>query len=107
MYFAIGGGGQTFKPSKDVVQLQYENVYPKGQVGPDNQTPDEWSSTVVGAAATAEVLITVITLLIVSTDSLRWLPCKLSVYSFILLPHIAPVAKARQLWQHLVCMRAP
>jgi hypothetical protein len=27
--------GKT-KPQKDAIQLQYENVYPKGQAGPDN-----------------------------------------------------------------------
>jgi len=30
------------------VQLQYENVYPKGQGDSDNQRPDKWSSTVIG-----------------------------------------------------------
>jgi len=32
---------------KDVVQLQPQNFYPKGQVDPDNQRPDKWNSTVV------------------------------------------------------------
>ena len=26
--------GKKFKPYKDVVQLQYENIYPKGQAEP-------------------------------------------------------------------------
>jgi len=28
--------GEKFKPQKDVVQLQYENVYPKGRADVDN-----------------------------------------------------------------------
>ena len=32
--------GEKFKPLKDVVQLQHENVKPKGQADPHNQRPD-------------------------------------------------------------------
>jgi len=45
------GGREEFKPQKkDVVQLQQENLYPKGQADPDNwlsgnQRPDNWSYT--------------------------------------------------------------
>jgi hypothetical protein len=38
--------GGKFKPQIDAVQLQYENVYPKGQADPDNQLPDKWNSIV-------------------------------------------------------------
>jgi hypothetical protein len=31
---------EKFKPYKDVVQLQQENVHPKDQADPDNQRPD-------------------------------------------------------------------
>jgi hypothetical protein len=38
MYFTVG---EKFKPRKDVVQLQYESVHPKGQGDSDNQRPDK------------------------------------------------------------------
>jgi hypothetical protein len=38
MYFTIG---EKFKPQKDIVQLLYESVYPKGQDDSDNQHPDK------------------------------------------------------------------
>jgi hypothetical protein len=39
MYLTNGG---KFKPQKDLVQLQYKNVYPKGHADPDNQRPNNW-----------------------------------------------------------------
>jgi len=46
---------------------------------PDNQLPNEWSSTVVGAAATAAVvMVKANALLMASTDSLRCLPAHYS-----------------------------
>jgi len=45
MYLTVGWGGGKFKPSKGVVQLEYESMYRKGQADPDNQRPDKWSST--------------------------------------------------------------
>jgi hypothetical protein len=32
---------------QDVVQLQYENVYPKGQADPVNERPDKRNSNVL------------------------------------------------------------
>ena len=35
-YMYLTAGGQIFKPQQDAVQLQYRNVYRKGQADPDN-----------------------------------------------------------------------
>jgi hypothetical protein len=43
MYLTVG---EKCKPLKYVVQLEYENVYRKGQADPDNQRTDKWNSTV-------------------------------------------------------------
>jgi len=38
--------GGKCKLLKDVVQLEYEDVYQKGQADPDIQRPGKWSSSV-------------------------------------------------------------
>jgi hypothetical protein len=44
-------GGKKLSRKNDIVELEQENVYPKGQASltigePDNQRPDKWNSTV-------------------------------------------------------------
>jgi hypothetical protein len=41
MYLTKGG---KFMPQKYAVQLEQENVCPKGQADPDNESPDKWSA---------------------------------------------------------------
>jgi len=44
--YVFGNWGETSKPCKDIVQLLYENVYPKGKADPDNQRTEDWDYTV-------------------------------------------------------------
>jgi hypothetical protein len=45
-FYVFDSGGGRFKPSKGVVQLEYESMYRKCQADPDNLRPYKCTSTV-------------------------------------------------------------